>query len=102
MYTPLSPTFKNVLVKLGNVGANLFFLILLQNIDCGYSCTHNVCFEQKLEKYLFFSDKIFQFLLLEKISVYCMGKFVVMHVFSMWIKANLSLNSEIGIGLSTS
>ena len=39
----------------------LFFLFLLQNIECGYSIkpppkavltrTHNLCFEQKYEKY---------------------------------------------------
>ena len=43
------------IVKLGYVGVYLFFLFLLQNIDCGYSlepprrlmCTHKLCFEQK-------------------------------------------------------
>ena len=25
----------------------VFVLFLIQNIDCGYSCTHNVRFEQK-------------------------------------------------------
>ena len=42
-------------------GYTLFFLFLLKNIDCGYSLeplveavlksTHNLCFEQKYEKY---------------------------------------------------
>ena len=32
--TPLNPTF---IVKLGYAGVYLFFLFLLQNIDCGYS-----------------------------------------------------------------
>ena len=35
MFTPLNPTF--FIAKLGFAGVNLFFLILLQNIDCGYS-----------------------------------------------------------------
>ena len=35
MYTPLIPHFY--IVKLGYAGAYLFFLFLLQNIDCGYS-----------------------------------------------------------------
>ena len=32
--TPLNPTY---VIKLGFLGVYLFFLILLQNIDCGYS-----------------------------------------------------------------
>ena len=62
---PLKPHF--FIVKLGYTGVYLFFLFLLQNIDCGYSLeppqrggsnvylqceavltsTHNLCFEQK-------------------------------------------------------
>ena len=48
---PLEPHFYTA--KLGYAGVYLFFLFLLQNIDCGYSleavltCTHNLCFEQK-------------------------------------------------------
>ena len=53
---PLEPHFY--IKKLGFAGVYLFFLFLLQNIDCGYSlepprcevvltCTHNLCFEQK-------------------------------------------------------
>ena len=34
VYTPLNPTLYR---KLGYAGVNLFFLFLLQNIDCGYS-----------------------------------------------------------------
>ena len=52
---PLEPHFY--IEKLGFAGVYLFFLFLLQNIDCGYSleppclaeavltCTHNLCFE---------------------------------------------------------
>ena len=35
MFTPLNPTFY--IAKLGFAGVYLFFLFLLQNIDCGYS-----------------------------------------------------------------
>ena len=35
LYTPLLPHFY--IVKLGYAGVYLFFLFLLQNIDCGYS-----------------------------------------------------------------
>ena len=46
---PLIPHFY--IAKLGYTGVYLFFLFLLQNIDCGYSleltCIHNLWFEQK-------------------------------------------------------
>ena len=44
---PLEPHFY--IAKLGNAGVNLFFLFLLQNINCKavLTCTHNLCFEQK-------------------------------------------------------
>ena len=46
------------IVKLGFTRVYiLFFLFLLKNIDCGYSLlmsTHNLCFEQKYEKYQIF------------------------------------------------
>ena len=74
MYTPLNSTF---IVKLGYTGVNLFLLSLLQNIDCGYSleppreavqtCTHNLCFAQKYEKYQKIFQRNFQFLQLKKI-----------------------------------
>ena len=41
------------IVKVGNTGVYLFFLFLIQNIDCGYSLNR-----------------------LRKISVYCMGVYV--------------------------
>ena len=56
--TPLKPHFY--IVKLGFTGVYIIFLIFAQNIDCGYSLepprrvltsTHNLCFEQKYEKY---------------------------------------------------
>ena len=73
--TPLNPTF--ILVKLGFTGVYIIFVISAQNIDCGYSLEpprrggsneyHNLCFEQKYEKYKnflpeklpFFGGKIF-------------------------------------------
>ena len=71
------------IAKPGYVGVFLFFSFLLQSIDCGYSleplgkavltCTHNLCLEQKYEKYQNFSAENFQFLKL--ILVYCMGEF---------------------------
>ena len=42
---PLKPHFY--IVKLGYAGVYLFFLFLLQNIDCGYSLEPPLCFEQK-------------------------------------------------------
>ena len=57
-FGPLKPHFY--IVKLGLQGYTLFFLFLLENIDCGYSLEpprpggtneyHNLCFEQKCEK----------------------------------------------------
>ena len=71
-FDPLKPHFYAV--KLGFTGVYIIFLISAQNIDCGYSLepprrggsneypqsmfyeavltsTHNLCFEQKFEKY---------------------------------------------------
>ena len=66
------------------------FLILLNSIDCGYSLEpprrggsneyHNLCFEQKYEKYRGFYLKIFEFL--EVKSSICLNR----HVFVMTSK----------------
>ena len=57
-FDPLKPHFY--IVKLGFTGVYIiFFLFLLKNIDCGYSSTHNLCFEQKYEKYLNFLSENF-------------------------------------------
>ena len=66
-FDPLKPHFY--IVKLGFTGVNIIFLISAQNIDCGYSLEpprrggskeyHNLCFEQKYEKYPIFYLKIF-------------------------------------------
>ena len=71
---PLEPHFYIVklgfyIVKLGFSGVYLFFLFLLQNIDCGYSLeaeavltsTHNLCFGAKIRKISNFQLKIFNF-----------------------------------------
>ena len=50
---PFKPQPHFYIDKLGFAGVYLFFLFLIQNIDCGYLgeavllCTHNLCFEQK-------------------------------------------------------
>ena len=82
---PLKPHFY--IVKLGFTGVYIIFLISAQNIDCGYSLEpprrggsneyHNLCFEQKYEKYQNFLSENFHFLV---------GKFSVhlnRHVFVM-------------------
>ena len=59
-FDPLKPHFY--IVKLGFTGVYNIFLTFLKNIDCGYlleqyltevvlTSTHNLCFEQKYEKY---------------------------------------------------
>ena len=75
---PLKSHFYTV--KLGFTGVYItFFFIFAQKIDCGYSLEpsheggsneyHNLCFEQKFEKYQFFLCKNFQFLEV-KFSIY--------------------------------
>ena len=50
-FGPLKPQFY--IVKLGFIEVYIIFLILLKNIDCGYSLEppNNLYFEQKYEKY---------------------------------------------------
>ena len=58
-FDPRKPHYY--IVKLELTGVNIIFLISTQNIDCGYSLEpprrgssneyHNLCFEQKFEKY---------------------------------------------------
>ena len=64
-FDPLKPHFY--IVKLGFTGVYIIFLISAQNIDCRIdeavlTSTHNLCFEQKKEKYQSFLSEIFQFL----------------------------------------
>ena len=85
-FDPLKPHFYTV--KLGFTGGyTLFFLFFLKNIDCGYSLEpprwggsneyHNLCFEQKYEKYQNFLSKNFHFLVV-KFSVYLNRRVFVM------------------------
>ena len=88
---PLKPHFYIVrgLVKLGFTGYSLFFLILLKDIDCGYSLepprraeavltsTRNLCFEQELEQYRNF----FYPYLVVKFSIYLNRRVFVMTFF---------------------
>ena len=78
--TPLTP--HHCIVKLGFTGVCIFFLILLKNIDCGYSLTStdNLCFEQKYEKYQSSLSEIFQ-LFEVKFSIYFNRRIFVMVCF---------------------
>ena len=68
-FDPLKPHFY--IVNLGFTRVYIIFLISAQNIDCGYSLEpprrggsneyHNLCFEQKYEKYQSFLFENFQF-----------------------------------------
>ena len=72
---------------------NFFFILfLLKNIDCGYSLepprrggsntsTHNLCFEQKYNKYQNFLSENFLFLLV-KFLVYLSRRVFVMDAYS--------------------
>ena len=82
---PLKPHFY--IAKLGYAGVYLFFLFLLQNIDCGYSLEpprrggsnqypQSMFWSKNKKKYQIFSAENDQFLKLKNISVYCMGKFL--------------------------
>ena len=72
------------------------FLISAQNIDCGYSLepprltsTHNLCFEQKYEKYQRFLYENFQFWEM-KFSIY-----LNRHVFVMMTGATTVLSTSL-------
>ena len=66
--TPLNPLLN---CKTGVCRVIHFFLSLLKNVDCGYSLveavltsTHNLCFEQKYEKYQNFLSENFHLLVI--------------------------------------
>ena len=65
---PLIPHFYINIVKLGYTGVNMFFLFLIQNIDCGYSLEPPLFFFSKTIKNIkiFFFTENFQFLQLRK------------------------------------
>ena len=67
-FDPLKPHFY--IVKLGFTGVYIIFLISAQNIgEAVLTSTHNLCFEQKYEKYQNFLSENFHFLVV-KFSVY--------------------------------
>ena len=59
-FDPLTPHFY--IVKLGFTGAYIIFLILLENIDCGYSLELGLRFDQIYEKFQSFLSENFEFL----------------------------------------
>ena len=96
--TPLKPHFY--IVKLGFTAVYIIFLFLLKNIDCGYSLEpprrggsneyHNLCFEQKYEKYQSFLSENFQFLEV-KFSIY-----LNRHVFVMiYMSSNMAHDKSV-------
>ena len=85
-FDPLKPHF--FIVKLGFTGVFIIFSYSAKNIDCGLSLepprrggsngTHNLCFEQKYEKYQNLLSENFQVLEV-KFSVYLNRHVFVMH-----------------------
>ena len=75
-FDPLKPHFY--IVKLGFTGVNIIFLISAQNIgEAVLTSTHNLCFEQKYEKYQKILSENFQFLVV-KFSIYLNRRVFVM------------------------
>ena len=67
MYTPLNPFY---IEKMGNAGVYLFFLFLLQNIDCGYSLERvPTIYVLSKNKYQNFSAEKFQILKLKNLCL---------------------------------
>ena len=89
-FDPLKPYFY--IVKLGFTGVYIIFLIsaqkhrlwvLVRTAEAVLTSTHNLCFEQKYEKYQNFLSKNFQFLVV-KFSIYLNRR-----VFVMWHSRSL-------------
>ena len=80
-FDPLKPHFY--IVKLGFTGVYITFLISAQKhrlwilVKTASSSTHNLCFEQKYEKYQAFISENFQFLVV-KFSIYLNRRVFVM------------------------
>ena len=79
----LKPHFYRA--KLGFTGVYIIFLILLKNIDRGYHLmsTHNLCFEQKYEKYQNFFIRKFSFFFYCKIFNIFEQQVFVMNVYKI-------------------
>ena len=95
-FDPLKPHFY--IVKLGFIGVNIIFLIsarkhrlwvLVLTVLTG---THNLCFEQKYEKYQSFSSENFQFFLEVKFTIYLNRRVFVMANWTGPYNAGRSLN----------
>ena len=56
-------------VKLLFIGAIHYFLNFALKIDCEYSCTHNLCFEQKRKNITIFHLKIIVFAAVKNCSI---------------------------------
>ena len=54
-FDPLKPVFY--IVKLGFTGVDIIFLILLKNIDCGYSLELTLSRNMKIIRFFFLSKK---------------------------------------------
>ena len=80
-FDPLQPHFY--VIKTGVCRSIYYFSYFAKNIDCEaeavLTSTHNLCFEQKFEKYLFFYLRIFE-LLEMKSSIYLNRYVFVMEV----------------------
>ena len=91
---PLKPHFY--IVKLGFTGVYIIFLIsaqkhrlwVLVRAEAVLTSTHNLCFEQKCEKYQYFSSDNFHFLVV-KFSVY-----LNRHIFGMSNVFILSIRTD--------
>ena len=80
---PLKPHFY--IVKLGFTGVYIILLIYLT--EAVLTNTHNLCFEQKCEKYQNFYQKIFNFLVV-KFSVYLNRRVFVMYTVPLFYKGS--------------
>ena len=89
-FDPLKPHFY--IVNLGFTGVYIIFLISAQNIDCctRLTNTHNLCFEQKYEKYQKILSENFHFVVV-KFSIYSNR-----HVFVMQTPYVISVIGQIG------
>ena len=94
---PLKPHFY--IVKLGFTGVYIIFVISAQKHrlwvldEAVLTSTHNLCFEQKCEKYWFFYVKKCHFLVV-KFSVYLNRRVFVMHCFSEKIRIGTGISQE--------
>ena len=101
-FDPLKPHFyvENIIFYVEYI----IFLILLNNIDCGYSLepprrgvltsTHNLCFEQKYEKYQIFLYENFHFLVV-KFSMYLNRRVFVMYSMAFMTRSAKKMHANL-------